>query len=121
MPGATDEERAHAHDAAVIAIRLFTRSADRIGVAGNIFLLLLRRTLAKNVHDTYAPRLAQTVTEAIRAAGLEARLSIGITRLVEHAARSPDDMVRKAMRALEEARKDPGSAVVYDFRVMPLR
>ncbi len=29
-------------------------------------------------------------------------------------------MIRKATRALEEARKQPGSFVVYDFRVMPL-
>ncbi len=120
VPGADADVKSHARDAAVVAIRLFTRSADRIGIDGDTFLLLLRRTLAKNVHDTYAPRLAETITEAIQAAGSEARVSTGITSLVEHAARNPGDMIRKALRALEEARKAPGSAVIYDFRVMPL-
>ncbi|MFI5214624.1 MAG: hypothetical protein ACHQU8_08815, partial [Gemmatimonadales bacterium] len=102
------------------SVRKLTRTADRVAVDEGCFLLLLRRTLAANVRDHYAPRLAETVNEALGETGTTARLSVGIASLVEHLVRNPDDMVRKAMRALEEARKEPGSFVIYDFRVMPL-
>lgn len=102
------------------AIRKLTRTSDRVARDEDGFLLLLRRTLAKNVQEHYAPRLAETVNDALKDMGASATLSIGISSLIEHLVRDPDDMVRKAMRALEEARKEPGSYVIYDFRVMPL-
>jgi len=102
------------------AIRRLTRTSDRVARDDDVFLLLLRRTLAKNVQEHYAPRLAETVNDALREMGATATLSVGISSLVEHLARDPEDMVRKAMRALDEARKEPGSFVIYDFRVMPI-
>jgi GGDEF domain-containing protein len=102
------------------AIRKLTRASDRVARDGDVFLLLLRRTLAKNVQEHYAGRLAETVNDALKDMGGAATLSLGVSSLVEHLVRDPEDMVRKAMRALEEARKEPGSCVIYDFRVMPL-
>jgi hypothetical protein len=102
------------------AVRKLTRVADRVARDGDVFLLLLRRTLAKNVQEHYAPRLVEMVNDALTDMGATATLSVGISSLVEHLVRSPDDMVTKALRALEEARKEPGSCVIYDFRVMPL-
>ena len=102
------------------AVRRLTRNSDRVAREGDIFLLLLRRTLAKNVQEHYAPRLVETVNDALKDMAATATLSVGISSLVEHLARDPDDMVRKALRALEEARKEPGTFVIYDFRVMPL-
>jgi hypothetical protein len=103
------------------AVRKLTRVADRVARDGDHLLLLLRRTLAANVREHYAPRLVETVNDALRETGAAAKLSVGISSLVEHLVRDPDDMIKKAMRALEEARKDPGSFVIYDFRVMPLK
>ncbi len=102
------------------ALRKLTRVADRVALDEGRFLLLLRRTLAANVRDHYAPRLVETVNEALHETGTTAKLSVGIASLVEHLVRNPDDMIRKAMRALQEARQEPGSFVIYDFRVMPL-
>jgi len=114
------QERAKAVEIVSDAVRKLTRVADRVARDEDRFLLLLRRTLAKNVHDHYAPRLAETVNDALRETGATGKLSVGISSLVEHLVRDPDDMIKKAMRALEEARKNPGSFVIYDFRVMPL-
>lgn len=102
------------------AVRKLTRTSDRVARDGDVFLLLLRRTLAKNVQEHYAVRLVETVNDALKEMGGVATLSVGIASLVEHLVRDPEDMVRKAMRALDEARKEPGSCVIYDFRVMPL-
>jgi hypothetical protein len=115
--GGSAEER---FMAAGEAVRKLTRVADRVARDEDVFLLLLRRTLAKNVQEFYAPRLAETINDALKEMGGEAVLSLGIASLVEHLVRDPDDMVRKAVRALEEARKAPGSYVIYDFRAMPL-
>jgi hypothetical protein len=102
------------------AVRKLTRVADRVAIDEWCFLLLLRRTLAKSVLEHYAPRLVETVNESLKETEATGKLSVGISSLVEHLARDPEDMIRKAMRALEEARKKPGSFVIYDFRVMPL-
>lgn len=102
------------------AVRKLTRVADRVARDGDHFLLLLRRTLAANVREHYAPRLVETVNDALKETGAAGKLSVGISSLVEHLVRDPEDMIKKAMRALKEARKDPGSFVIYDFRVMPL-
>src|SRR5437899_10214551 len=102
------------------AVRKLTRVADRGAQDGDRYLLLLRRTLAANVRDHFAPRLVETVGDALKDTGASFTLSMGIASLVEHTVRDPDDMIRKALRALEEAEKKPGSFVVYDFRVMPL-
>lgn len=115
-----EEERRRLLEAVTEAIRRMTRVADRVAKADDRYVALLRRTMANNVRDHYAPRLAANVDEAARAAAVSTTLSVGISSLVEHVIRDPDDMVRKAFRALEEARKRPGTVAIFDFRAMPL-
>lgn len=115
-----EEERRRQTEAVTEALRRTTRGADRVARAGGCYVVLLRRTMAKNVRDFYAPRLAGNADEAAGAAGVKVTLSFGISSLTEHIVRDPDDLVRKAMRALEEARKRPGTVAIFDFRAMPL-
>lgn len=102
------------------AIRRTTRGADRVARGDDHFVALLRRTMARSVHDHYAPRLAANVTDAAGTAGPVPVLSMGVASLVEHLVKNPEDMVRKALRALEVARATPGSAVIYDVIKMRL-
>jgi len=101
------------------AIRLTLRVADRVAREHDVFVALVRRTMAATVCAKLVPRLTSRIVDACADWG-KVNVTVGVSSLVEHAARSPDHMVRMALRALEEARRDPGSAVVYDFRVMPL-
>jgi hypothetical protein len=100
--------------------RRATRAADRVARDGERLVVLLRRTLAANVRDHYAARLTSHVEEQAQSAGVKVGVVAGISSLVEHVARGPDDLVRKAMRALEVARAGPEAVVIYDFRTMPL-
>ena len=83
--------------------------------------MLLTRTMAYSVRDHYAPRTAEHLREVAAAEGMSTTFSFGVASLTEHAIRDTDDMFRKSVRALEEAKKEgPGSLVIYDFRTMPL-
>lgn len=101
------------------AINLTLRVADRVAREGDVFVALLRRTMAATVRNKLMPRLTSRIDEACADWG-KVIVTAGTSSLVEHAARNPDHMIRMALRALEEARRDPGSTVVYDFRSMPL-
>src|SRR5437899_11028803 len=59
------DERAAAVAVVSDAIRKLTRVADRAARDEERFLLLLRRTLAANVRDHFAPRLVETVNGAL--------------------------------------------------------
>lgn len=97
-----------------------TRRADRVARQGNEFLALLRRTLAVKARDFYAPGMSQKLANVIESTGIKTTFSFGIASLTEHLVRGPEDMVKKALTALNVARKQgPGSVVVYDFRTMP--
>lgn len=121
LPGCRDEAQRRAlREAVEEALRRTTRVADRVARSGDHYVSLLRRTIARNVHVHYSERLSANVNDATGKLDVRTTLSVGIASLVEHVVRNPDDMVRKAFRALEEARKQPGSSVIYDFRVMPL-
>ena len=64
---------------------------------------------------------SEYLQEVAASEGLETNFSFGVTSLTEHAIRDTDDMFRKSVKALEEAKKEgPGSLVIYDFRTMPL-
>ena len=101
------------------AIRRTVRVADRVARENDVFVALVRRTMARNICDKFTGRLTRRIDEACADWG-KVSVSLGVSSLVEHAARSPEHMVRMALRALAEARRDPGGAVAYDFRVMPL-
>jgi GGDEF domain-containing protein len=101
------------------AIKRVTRRADRLARDGDEFVTLLRRTLAKSARTHYAPKLAATVAEATREAGTPTTLSFGIASLTEHLVLDPDDMIHKALVALQFARKQgAGTALVFDLREM---
>ena len=121
LPLGVKDEMQHDRFLAAVseAARGVTRVADRVAREGDRLIALLRRTMANNLRDCYAPRLTKYVEEACAEWG-KVTVSIGISSLVEHVAKSPEHMVRMAQRALDEALKTPGGAVVYDFRVMPL-
>ena len=98
-----------------------TRQADKAGRYGRHFMVLLTRTMALQVRDFYAPRTTEYLQEVAASEGLETTFSFGVASLTEHAIRDTDDMFRKSVKALEEAKKEgPGSLVIYDFRTMPL-
>ncbi len=102
-------------------LSIVTRQADKAGRYGRHFVVLLTRTMALQVRDFYAPRTTDYLQEVAASEGLETTFSFGVASLTEHAIRDTDDMFRKSVRALEEARKKgPGSLVLYDFRTMPL-
>ncbi|MSR06116.1 MAG: diguanylate cyclase [Gemmatimonadetes bacterium] len=97
-----------------------TRRADRMARSGNDYVVLLRRTLAKRVSDSYGPHMRKAVVDACAEAGMEVVLSIGIASVTEHMIKNGDDMIKKAFAALDHARKQgPGSLAIYDFRIMP--
>lgn len=98
------------------AVRKITRTADRVARDDDRVILLLRRAMAGSLRDHYVPRLTQNLAEACAEFGT-VTVSVGISSLVEHVARSSGHLVRMAQRALEEAQKT-GGCVVYDFRVM---
>ncbi len=107
----------------VIGRRLskITRQADKAGRYGRHFTVLLTRTMAFQVRDFYAPRTTEYLQEVAASEGLETTFSFGVASLTEHAILDTDDMFRKSVRALEEAKEQgPGSVVIYDFRTMPL-
>lgn len=98
-----------------------TRQADKAGRYGRHFTVLLTRTMALQVRDFYAPRTTEYLQDVAASEGLETTFSFGVASLTEHAIRDTDDMFRKSVKALEEAKKQgPGSLVIYDFRTMPL-
>ena len=98
-----------------------TREADKAGRHGRQFVVLLTRTMAIQVRDFYAPRTTEYLQEAAASEGLDTTFSFGVASLTEHAIRNTEDMFRKSVRALEEAKKQgPGSVVMYDFQTMPL-
>ena len=102
-------------------LSIVTRQADKAGRYGRHFVVLLTRTMAFQVRDFYAPRTTEYLQEVAASEGLETTFSFGVASLTEHAIRDTDDMFRKSVRALEEAKKQgPGSLVLYDFRTMPL-
>lgn len=97
------------------ALRKVTRRADRLARVDDDYIVLLRRTLAKRAHEFYVVNVRKALSDL----GVEASVSFGIASLTEHMVTGADDMVKKAHKALEVARKQgPGSAVVYDFRTM---
>ena len=101
------------------AIKQITRRADRLARDGDEFVALLRRTLAKSARTHYAPNVAAAVADATREAGTPTTLSFGIASLTEHLVRDPDDMISKALTALQFARKQgAGSVLVFDLREM---
>ena len=99
------------------AVRKITRTADRVARDDDQIILLMRRAMANSLRDHWAPRLTENLTEACAEFG-GITVSVGISSLVEHVARSSGHLVRMAQRALEEARQKSGGCVVYDFRVM---
>ena len=101
------------------AIRQMCRTADRVARSGDTTILLLRRTMANNLRDHFAPRLAEHLSRACADFGA-VTVSVGISSLVEHVARSPGHLVRMALAALEESQRTPGRCVVYDFRTTPV-
>lgn len=101
------------------AIRQMCRTADRVARSGDTTILLLRRTMANNLRDHFAPRLAEHLSHACADFGA-VTVSVGIASLVEHVARSPGHLVRMALTALEESQRTPGRCVVYDFRTTPV-
>jgi GGDEF domain-containing protein len=115
-----DLQRSRFLAAASDAIRNTLRVADRVAREGDVFVALVRRTLAASVRDKFTPRLTARLTAACADWG-KITVSVGVSSLVEHAARNPEHMVRMALRALNEAHKQSGGgAVIYDFRAMPL-
>jgi GGDEF domain-containing protein len=114
-----DDARARLVGVVRDALRGMTRRSDRLAASGNDVMALLRRTLAARARDFYAPHVRECVQSAAGGAGMPTSVSIGIASLTEHLVRGPDDMLKKAMVALEAARQQgPGSIVVYDFRTM---
>ena len=98
-----------------------TRQADKAGRYGRQFVVLLTRTMAIQVRDFYASRTTESLQEVAVSEGFETTFSFGVASLTEHAIQNTEDMFRKSVRALEEAKKQgPGSLVIYDFRTMPL-
>ncbi len=98
-----------------------TRAADRLARHGDELVALLRRTLSANVRDYYAPRLRGMLAEVSPDIPSTPTVSLGIASLTEHVVRNPQDMIAKALRALEAAREiGPASLAVYDLREMPI-
>jgi GGDEF domain-containing protein len=109
-------------DLVAASIGKVTRAADRLSRRDDEIVALLRRTLARNVREFYAPRVSGFVTEAAKEADMPTTLSFGVASLTEHLIRDPDDMLAKAFRALEAAREQgPGGVALFDFRVMELK
>jgi GGDEF domain-containing protein len=117
--GADDAMRQRLRPVVHEAIRQLCRTADRVARTGDVTILLLRRTMANNLRDHFAPRLAEHLARACADIGT-VTVSVGISSLVEHVARSPGHLVRMAMSALEESQRTPGRCVVYDFRTKPV-
>lgn len=117
LAGAGEAERARLLDVVIEAMSRITRRADRMARENDVFIALLRRTLAKRAREHYAPNMARLVGEAAREAGCPTTLSFGIASLTEHLVRNPEDMLKKAFAALAAARREgPGSIVIYDLR-----
>jgi len=103
------------------ALKRITRKSDRLAQQGNDFVALLRRTLSGRAREYYAMHASAAILSATREAGTPTTLSFGISSLTEHLIRDPEDMVQKALRALEVARQSgPGSVKIYDVRQMGL-
>ncbi len=104
-----------------------TRQADKAGRFDRTFVILLTRTVARPVRDHYLPRMADHLKTAAKAAGHATAFSFGVASLTEHLIRDPDDLLRKALRALQAAqrreqdavRRGAATAAAYDFRTMP--
>lgn len=123
LPKCRDEEKRTAlFDRVAADVAKVTRAADRLSRRDTELVALLRRTLARNVREFYAPRVSRFVTESAKEKGYPTTLSFGVASLTEHLVRNPDDMLAKAFRALEAAReKGPGSVALFDFREMELK
>lgn len=103
------------------ALRQITRKADRLARQENDFVALLRRTLSGRAREFYAVHVSAAIGHATQEAGMPTTLSFGIASLTEHLIRDPEDMVRKALAALDIARqKGAGTVKVYDLREMGL-
>ncbi len=119
--GPLDEESTVVLRAIGAELNRTTRQADKAGRNGTGFTVLLTRTMAYQVREYYEPRTAQYLGAVAEANGLATTFSFGVSSLTEHFIRDTDDMFRKSLRALDEAKKQgPGSVVIYDFRTMPL-
>src|SRR5262249_44209943 len=115
----TDDARAELADRAGEALQRITRRADRLARPQNDFVSPMRRTRAGRARGFYAVHVSAAVGEAMKETGTPTALSSGIASLTEHLVRAPEDMVRKALAALDLARQaGPGTVKVYDLRTM---
>jgi len=105
-----------------------TRPSDRAGRFERTFVVLLTRTMARNVRDNYAQRTAEYMRAISEVMGMPTTFSFGVASLTEHTPRDADTLLDYSEAALRaaEARADGSdmkgyaSVAVYDARKMPV-